>query len=178
MSENLNSVKMTDDRIVDFVGKRKMLKSSWANADGSVEVRFDFVNGETRTYKLNPALLLDYAAHGAEQKFGDETAGLQDIDDMVLAIEELAERHASGQWNVKREGSGVAGTSTLVRALVEFTGKTVDEVKTFLSTKTQTEKLALRANDKIRPIVERIEAEKTKKASNVNTDALLGELGG
>lgn len=171
------AVTMTDGRIQDFPGKRQMLKDSFVK-DGVVTTRLDFRNGETRTFVLPEALLLKAASHGIEQKLGDETAGLKDIDDMVLAIDELTDRLAKGEWNSKREANGMAGTSVLARALVEATGKTIQDIKTWLSAKSQAEKVALRNSPKIKPIVERLEAEKVAKGSSVDTDALLATLGG
>ena len=172
------TVTMTDGRLVDFAGKRKLLKESSVNADGKVQVRLDFRNGETRLFTLPDALLNKFAAHGAEQKLGDEIAGLTDTEDCVLAVDELIDRLYNGEWSVKREANGMAGTSVLVRALVEHTGKTVEHIKQFLNGKSQAEKVALRNNPKIKPIVERIEAEKASKKANVDTDAMLGELEG
>ena len=170
------TVTMTDGRVVDFAGKRKLLKDSSVNADGKVQVRLDFRNGETRLFTLPDNLLPKFAAHGAEQKLGDEIAGLDDVEDCVLAVDELIDRLYNGEWGIKREANGMAGTSVLVRALVEHTGKTVEQIKQFLSGKSQAEKVALRNNPKIKPIVERIEAEKASKKANVDTDAMLGEL--
>ena len=172
----VETVTMTDGRVVDFAGKRKLLKESSVNAEGKVQVRLDFRNGETRLFTLPDALLNKFAAHGAEQKLGDEIAGLNDVEDCVLAVDELIDRLYNGEWSVKREANGMAGTSVLVRALVEHTGKTVEQIKQFLSGKSQAEKVALRNNPKIKPIVERIEAEKASKKANVDTDAMLGEL--
>ena len=172
----VETVTMTDGRVVDFAGKRKLLKESSVNADGKVQVRLDFRNGETRLFTLPDNLLTKFAAHGAEQKLGDEIAGLTDVEDCVLAVDELIDRLYNGEWSVKREANGMAGTSVLVRALVEHTGKTVEQIKQFLSGKSQAEKVALRNNPKIKPIVERIEAEKASKKANVDTDAMLGEL--
>ena len=172
------TVTMTDGRLTDFAGKRKLLKESSVNADGKVQVRLDFRNGETRLFTLPDALLNKFAAHGAEQKLGDEIAGLTDTEDCVLAVDELIDRLYNGEWSVKREANGMAGTSVLVRALVEHTGKTVEHIKQFLNGKSQAEKVALRNNPKIKPIVERIEAEKASKKANVDTDAMLGELEG
>ena len=174
----VETVTMTDGRVVDFAGKRKLLKESSVNADGKVQVRLDFRNGETRLFTLPDNLLAKFAAHGAEQKLGDEIAGLNDVEDCVLAVDELIDRLYNGEWSVKREANGMAGTSVLVRALVEHTGKTVEQIKQFLSGKSQAEKVALRNNPKIKPIVERIEAEKASKKANVDTDAMLGELEG
>ena len=174
----VETVTMTDGRVVDFAGKRKLLKESSVTADGKVQVRLDFRNGETRLFSIPDALLNKFAAHGAEQKLGDEIAGLTDVEDCVLAVDELIDRLYNSEWSVKREANGMAGTSVLVRALVEHTGKTVEQIKQFLSGKSQAEKVALRNNPKIKPIVERIEAEKASKKANVDTDAMLGELEG
>lgn len=174
----VETVTMADGRIVDFAGKRKLLKESSVTADGKVQVRLDFRNGETRLFTIPDALLNKFAAHGAEQKLGDEIAGLNDVEDCVLAVDELIDRLYNGEWSIKREANGMAGTSVLVRALVEHTGKTLDAIKTFLNGKSQAEKVALRNNPKIKPIVERIEAEKASKKANVDTDAMLGELEG
>ncbi len=169
------AVKMQDGRIVDFPGKRQLIKSSKV-VDGSPQVTLDFRNGETRTFSLPAALITQFALHGAEQKLGDETAGLKDIDDAVMAIDELIDRLYNGEWSIKREANGMAGTSVLARALVEHTGKSMEAIKTFLADKSQAEKVALRNNPKLKPIIERLEAEKASKKTNVDTDALLGEL--
>ena len=172
----VETVTMQDGRVVDFAGKKKLLKDASVTAEGKVQVRLDFRNGETRIFTIPDNLLNKFAAHGAEQKLGDEIAGLAEIDDCVLAIDELIDRLYNGDWSVKRESSGMAGTSVLVRALVEHTGKTVEQIKAFLSGKSQAEKVALRNNPKIKPIVDRIESEKAAKKTSVDTDALLGEL--
>jgi hypothetical protein len=174
------TVTMDDGRIVDFAGKRKMLKESILNADGSVDVRLDFVNGESRTFALPSNLMQKFAAHGAEQKLGDEIAGVVDVDDCVLAVDELVERLQKGEWGITRTaGNSIAGTSVLARALVEHSGKPMDTIKAFLKDKTQAQKLALRNNPAISVIVLRLESEKVRKAGNkpqVDTEALLGEL--
>lgn len=169
-------VSMSDGRLVTFVGKRKMQKESGTDSEGNVVVRIDFRNGETRSFRIPDGLLKRFAAHGAEQKLGDETAGMDDLDDAVLAVDQLIERLNEGVWTMKSESSGLAGTSVLVRALVEHTGKTVEAIKAFLKDKTQAEKVALRSNPRIKPIIERIEAEKAAKATKIDTDALLEGL--
>ena len=175
------TVTMDDGREVQFAGKRKLIKTSTITPDGAVEVRLDFVNGETRLFKLPDSLLLQFAAHGAEQKLGDEIAGLDDTDDAVLAIDDLMERLTAGQWAAARESSGLAGTSVLARALIAVTGKAPEAIKQFLASKTHAEKTALRNNPKVLAEVQRIEAEKAAKGKGknkpqVDTDALLGEL--
>lgn len=182
----IETVTMKDGRVVDFVGNRQLLKESIFTGDGKVQVRLDWRNGETRLVTLPDALLLKFAAHGAEQKLGDEIAGLKgengqdaDIEDKILAVDELVDRLYNGEWSIKREG-GIAGTSVLIRALVEmYNGaKSVEDIKVFLKPKTQAEKMALRQNARVKPIIERLEAEKASKAAQkYNTDDMLNELG-
>lgn len=173
----VEAVTMTDGRVVNFAGKKKMVKSSEISGD-AIAVTLDFRNGETRTFLVPAGLLARFAAHGAEQKLGDAIAGVAEVEDCVLAIDDLTKQLDGGNWGVVREKGGMAGTSVLIRALVEFTGKTVEAIKEYLAPKTQAEKLALRNNAKIKPIVERIEAEKASKktGAGVNTDAMLDEL--
>lgn len=172
-TRQVETVQMTDGRSVEFVGKRKMLKESFPETG---TVRLDFRNGETRTFVIPSELKDRFATHGAEQKLGDETAGVEDVEDMVLAVDDLIERLNKGEWSVKREGGGFGGTSVLLRALVEHSGRTTEQVKAFLAGKTQAEKLALRNAPQLKPIVERLEAEKAAKGSKVDTEALLGQL--
>ena len=179
----VETVKMDDERLVDFPGKRQLLKSSTITEDGKVEVRLDFRNGETRLFTIPPALILQFAAHGAEQKLGDEIAGLKDpsggeasIEDKVLTIDALMERLERGEFNVRREGNGMAGASVLIRALCELRGKSVAEVKAFLEPKSHAEKLALRDVDAVKAIIQRLEAEKASKRPSIDGEALLSEF--
>lgn len=172
-----DTVKMTDGRLVDFPGKRQKMMTSKATEDGTLQVTIDYRNGETRLFTMPPSLINQFALHGAEQKLGDEAAGVKDLDDAILAIDELIDRLYNGEWGVKRESSGIAGTSVLVRAMVEFSGKSVEQIKAFLKDKTHAEKVALRNSPKLKPIVERLESEKAAKGtSKVDTDALLAGL--
>ena len=171
----VENVTMKDGRVVAFAGKRKMLKESFVN-DGKVSVRFDFRNGESRVFSIPDTLLNKFAAHGAEQKLGDETAGLEDVDDAVMAVDALIERLNAGEWGAKREANGMSGTSVLARALCELKGKPIEVIKAFLSNKTAAQKTALRESAELKPIVQRIEAEKANKGAKVDTSALLGEL--
>ena len=179
----VETVKMDDERLVDFPGKRQLQKSSTITADGRVEVRLDFRNGETRLFTIPPALILQFAAPGAEQKLGDEIAGLKDpsgseasIEDKVLTIDALMERLERGEFNVRREGNGMAGASVLIRALCELRGKSVAEVKAFLEPKTHAEKLALREVPAVKAIIQRLEAEKASKRPSIDGEALLSDF--
>jgi hypothetical protein len=172
----VESVKMVDGRVVDFPGKRKLDKTSTVGSDGSVVVRLDFRNGETRSFTVPPMLLTKFAAHGAEQKLGDEIAGVEDIDDCVEAIDELTGRLEVGEWSIKREASAIAGTSVLLRAIVTVTGKEIEKVRDYLKTKTQAEKLALRESAKFREAVKALEAERDSKRQKIDVAPLEAEL--
>jgi hypothetical protein len=171
---DVEAVKMTDGRIVEFPGKRKLVKTS--DEEHKVVV-LDFRNGETRKFQPHKELIVKFMLHGVEQKLGDEIAGLDDIDDCVEAVDQLIERLNAGEWSVRRESSGLAGTSVLIRALLEaYPHRTVDQVREFLKEKTQAEKMALRTSKKLKPIIDKLEAEKASKAAKVDTAALLSEL--
>lgn len=188
-------VTMTDGRTVAFPGKTRMLKESaikpthYTDDNGqvvdSVEVttRFDFRNGEVRYFTIPSTLLTKFAAHGAEQKIGDATAGVQDLDDMVLEIDGLIDQLNGGEWGRAREkGDGLAGASILFKALLEVSGKPAEEIRAFLGALSQKQKVALRSTDKLKPVIERLEAEKAAKASKkegadaVDTESLLASI--
>lgn len=181
---NLESVKMTDGRIVDFTGKRRLNIDSAEDGAGAVVMRLDWRNGETREFRPRGDMLTKYAAHGAEQKLRDETAGENDIDDAVLAVDTLIDRLNAGEWNIKREAGGMSGTSVLMKALVEYTGKTVETIKGLLSSLTHQEKMALRgyneapnaAGDTLKQIVDRLEAEKAAKGPKADVSAIFAKL--
>lgn len=173
----VTKVTLEDNREVEFVGKRKLLKETIIEGD-VVKVRLDFINGSTRTFECPPSLLLKAAGHGLEQKLGDEVAGVTDPDDQVMAIDELIERLATGPdgWTTQRASSGIAGTSVLFKALCEaYPDKEPAAIKEYLKAKTQGEKLALRGSAKLKPIIDRLEQEKAQ-GSKVDAEALLSEL--
>lgn len=171
----IDSVTMADGRVMDFAGKQRCKVDTFTN-DSGLHVQMDFRNGETRVFRMRSDMMEQFALHGAKQKLVDEMAGIKDLDDAILAVDELVERLDNGEWAMKRaSGEGIAGTSVLLRALVEFTGKGVAEIKAKLKAMSQTEKMAMRANPRLKPIIERMEAEKAGKA-NVDTDSLLDEF--
>ena len=176
MAENVEVVKMSDGREVSFAGKRKAIKSS-DFVDGKVQVRVDFRNGTSKLYTVGEQHIPRAACHGLEQKFGDSYAGVEDIEDMIACCDKVDENLAAGDWSARVEGSGIAGSSILARALSELTGKSLEDIKAWLKPKSQADKMALRASSKLKPIIERLEAEKVAKASKVDTAALLGEIG-
>lgn len=147
-----------------------------------------FANGETLTMH-GEALTSDvqqYAMmHGLKQKLVDaaaisrnpETGRAATVEDKYQAVKTVYDRLLAGQWNATREGGGNAG-GLLMQALVRmYAGrKTADDIKAFLAEKSDAEKTALRKNPRVAQIIETIR-EETGKAANVDTDAMLNELG-
>ena len=128
-------VKMSDGRTVIFVNKKRMLKETIIDGD-KVTVRIDFRNGETRSWVIPASLKNRCAGHGAEQKLGDETAGEDKLEDMVMAIDDLIERLNKGEWTtVRAAGDSFSGASVVIRALVAVTQKPIQTIKDFLQKK-------------------------------------------
>lgn len=199
------TVEMTDGRKVEFVGKQVMLKTGLVQVGDSLKdideltpeelvsvepshlhVRFDFRNGTTRLYPLNPTLAARFAVHGALQKYGDNLAGgvkkgdgtqSDDLDDWATETDLLHDQLKTGDWSKQRQGGG-GGSSILIQALMEFTGRTSEEVRNHIKDWGTAEKTALRQDEDIKPIIERIEAEKASKGKKVDTGALKAGLKG
>lgn len=166
-------VKMDDGSTVEFAGDQRINTRDWTNGQG---VDFLFRSGQILPVDVNTGGLKDkFAVHGATQKYRDEAAGLKDAKDAYEALKSLNERLATGEWTVKREGSGFAGQSILVQAMVKaYAGsKTADDVRTFLANVTQAEKLKLRGHPKIKPFVDELEKEKADKSDARSADDLL-----
>lgn len=195
-------VQMTDGRVVTFPGKRKVQKETLIDAsltlasdregeyglcldEGAVSIRMDFRNGETRTIPLPLSLLLQFAGHGAEQKFGDELASPADKPlseaDMVIAVDDLNAVIQSGKWGKGRAtgGGSVSGASVVVQAICEATGKDLVTVKAYLQKKLDSDSDLTRralydsfrvAGTKTGEIIARIEAAELAKKAKVNAD--------
>ena len=165
------TVKMDDGRVLDFPGKRRQLKTTSVNADGQIVLHMDYVNGECRQFTMHPDLVLDYAAHGMMQKYGDKFTDEKDLDDAVNGVDQLHERLGSGRWEDVSEAKGSgAGGSILVRAMVEASAgkKSKEQISAFLAAKTKEYKELLKKHKDIAPIIARLEAEKASKNAEKN----------
>jgi hypothetical protein len=185
----VEQVSMSDGTTVGFAGKRKILKDIIIK-DGGVTVKFSFRNGEIRYFEVPASLALEFIGHGASQKIGDEAAGIERIDDIILAVDNIIDRLNKGEWEAQRAaGDGFAGASVVIRAIVEVTGKSVEQVKAFLQGKLDSAKAAgqklTRAElyasfrnptTKTGVVIERLERDTKSKQSAVNADDLLDEL--
>lgn len=203
----VTKVTLSDGRVAEFAGKRQILKEELIDPTliviegdtmqlklGAVKHRYDFRNGETRTFNVPLSLMAEFAGHGAKQKYGDEVATTEakplSNDDMILAIEDLDSRIQAGEWNKERQGGGgISGASVVLQALVEWSGKSLEEVKKWVDSKVKSETkpdaptraafyASFRAaNTPTLPIIQRIEAEKAAKENKVDAAAMLGDLG-
>lgn len=194
--KEVESIALEDGRTVEFAGKRKMNKDIQIDAAGSLTgLRIDFRNGSTRTYPVNPVFLQQFAGHGMSQKYGDEVAGVEDVDDMVVYIDDLHEQiYTKGEWGVRREGGGgMSGAAVVIKALMLHTGKSLEVVKTFLQSKLEQAQAkaaevgeeftradlykSFKASATLKPIIEKLEAEKkSSKKTQVDAEGSLGEL--
>lgn len=165
MSET-TQVQMEDGSVVEFTEKMKVKKQSFIDSNsGDLVTKFVFRNGAVRTHvtAADDAMVARLALHGADQKFGDEFAGLDDVEDCIQAFEEMSARIARGEWSEKRSSDGLAGTSLLARALVAVTGKTIEEVKTRLGALDAKTKAAMAKQPKIAQAIAEIKAARDAK---------------
>jgi hypothetical protein len=184
----VKSVVMTDGRTVLFSGDRKMGKETTVG-EMSVTTRFDFENGETRsvTVGLDDALALKFMGAGVAAKVAVEAYGEGDTAAMVGRVDAVLKRLAAGEWGAERgEGNGLSGENVVVQAIVEASGKSVDEVKTFLAQRLEAGKAAGLTLKKLyasfrkpdtatAPIIARLE--KPKKGLIDADEALKGLMG-
>ena len=121
--------------------------------------------------------------HGLKQKVVDAAAIPRDtvtgrsagIDDKYNAMNEVAARLIAGAWNKARAtGEGGAESGFLVQALVEMSGKPLNEVKEKVAAMTKEQCTALRANERVAVIIARIKASRSKVDTNGLLDDLMG----
>lgn len=171
-------VQMEDGRTVEFTENQKAIKELLEENGVFIGVRWDFSNGNTRLIRLDELAGLKsgiLACHGLSQKGGDEYAGEKDVDDSVMAFDDLMDRLRKGEWSEKREG-GFGGASVLAKAIVEVFGKTMEETRSFLRELSPAEKMGLRQSPELKPTIEKLEAAKAA-GSKVDTAGLLAKLG-
>lgn len=173
----VTTVEMEDGKVVSFPGKRKLQVTTTVTDSGELHIREDFLNGRVLNVVVTGALLSKFVEFGASQKCRDVIAGEDDLDSAILDSEEFFELLKSGRWSEDR-AKGTGSSAPLHKAVMEVTGKTAAEVKAFLAALNQTQKLALRKDASIAPIIERLEAAKKSKQPAVDTASLLQGLMG
>ena len=187
-------VVMTDGRTVNFAGTRQVDKTPLIDVAASrFGVRFDFRSGATMTLwndEMDAETQLMSGAHGISQKVGDEWSGEKDIDTIVLTAESMFKRLKTEGWSAPREAAdSFSGAPIVIKAIVEATGKTVEQVKAFLdgkmeAAKAKGERLTRQElyssfrnpASKTGKIIKRLEEEKITKTAKFNADELLDEM--
>jgi len=154
-------------------------------------VTVTFANGKDLaidTATLSPEIQRMAMMHGIKQKLVDagaiarntETGASASIEDKYAAVREVYERLTSpnGTWNKQRGDGGEKSTggkgNLLVRALMQMTGKDKTYIEDFLSAKSKKERDSLKTDPRVITVIAELQA---AKVGDVDTDALLGELG-
>lgn len=152
----------------------------------------NFVTGEELAIsldKLSPEILTQAALHGLKQKLVDAAAIARDPttglsatpEDKYHAVRAVYDRitKADGTWNAIREGEAKAHGGMFVRALMELTSKTRDEVMAYIDTLSKEQAAALKKNAKVMDIIQRMEREAAAaKVGEIDADDLLATLAG
>lgn len=133
-----------------------------------------------------PDNIRDYAAlHGFKQKTIDAAAIERDPDtgrsasahDKYKAIVAVVDSLMQGTWNRTGGGDGAGNDGLLVRALVEFLGQPIEQVRETVGTWDKRTQAAMRADPNLAPIIARMRtARDAKKAGGVDTASLLASL--
>lgn len=136
-----------------------------------------------------PDNLNAYAAlHGYKQKLVDAAAIERDVETgrPALPVDKhraivgvLDHMRQTGEWNRVGGGDGTTTDGLLVRALTEFLGKPVDEVRATVAGWDKRTQAAMRADVSLAPIIARLRlAKDATKARGVDTAGLLASLRG
>lgn len=168
----MNDAKRTPDISVTIDGSVLTLSGSHG---GGIHVNAMELSDEIR----HAAMM-----HGLKQKLVDAAAISRNPDtgrsasvvDKFDAMSEVATRLYAGQWNKTRgDGEGTGTGGLLFRALMRLQPSAgAEKIKAFLADRSKTEQAALRATPKIAAIIDELRA---AGSGEVDTDALLGELG-
>lgn len=124
--------------------------------------------------------------HGLKQKLVDaaaisrdpETGRAASIDTKFRAVEEVANRLLTGEWNKRREGGGNVGGLLFQALCRKYSAKTPDQIKEWLAGKDDKAKAALRKNPEIAKIIDEIRAEQGDDNAGATLLAELDELEG
>jgi hypothetical protein len=129
------------------------------------------------TNELSDEMKITLMMHGLMQKIGDGASGYSKAQDYAGALGEMEaiwNGLKAGQWT--RKGGGT-GTSDLVQAIMNLTGKERDEVQAVID-KMDDKKLALtRKRKDVTAEIKRLQLERAKAAAKVaEEEADLADL--
>lgn len=177
MAEASKAVQMEDGSTKNFPPKWKAIKESKSH-NGGIDVTIYFVDGRVRKYHAPASVVHAAAASGVEHKFAAAYTGAENVDDMIEACEALQANLTKGDFTTRVEGQGFAGASVLMRALMEYSGKTREQVEAALAGYPQALKMQMRSSTKpnaagitLKSIVDRIETERAQKRQEKKPNA-------
>lgn len=162
------------------MAKGTLYTFTYANGEGT----FGFNDGSSVTIPRN-ALTAEVEEralfHGIKQKVADAAAIPRDTvtgrsandADKIRAMRAVVERLLAGTWAVSGGGGVSSDKMFLIRAMAEYSGKSLEEAREFVEDKTKTQQTALMGNAKIKPIIDRMRAE---SVGNIDSDDLLEEF--
>lgn len=177
-----DTVTLPDGSTVKFSARDKVKKMSYSLDDGTIMIRFVFRNGTVKESEFLPTnpILVRAAQHGLDQKIGDEFAKLDDVEDCIVAFEEMCERLQAGEWVAERESNGLSGVSLLAAALIRVTGKPRDEVLAKVKELPPKVKAAMLSHPPIAAEVAKIKEERAarskKPAEVVDVSAVMAQF--
>lgn len=131
---------------------------------------------------LSPEIQKQAMLHGLKQKLVDAAAIARNTDtgdsatehDKYMAVKTVFDRitMVNGTWNAIREGVEKAQGGVFMRAVMELTGKTKAQLDAMLEKLSKEQIAALKKNDKIVDIMQRMEREALANKDNKSDDLL------
>lgn len=171
------TVTATNGKQYTFNKRVTLHKETEVLEDGSIKVTLVAKDGTVNESILNPSTVLQLAQFGAMAKLANCFHVEEDIEDAFTSVDELVAQLNAGNWTRERTKGEGKGGSMIVRAIVEVMGVPKQAAIDYLANLTMAQKFALAQTDELRPVVERLKAEKAaKKASGknaVDTGSLL-----
>jgi hypothetical protein len=152
----------------------KRVPAVTTTVDGSV-LTVVFADGQTAeidTNQLDDSIRVTAMYHGLNAKLIDAAAIGRDsvtgksasLSDKKAAVLEIVERLTgeSPSWNKIREGGSNGGVNNglLLRAIMEVSGKTHEETRSFLLNLSAEQKAAIRARERVANVIARMQREK------------------
>jgi len=131
---------------------------------------------------LSPEIQKQAMLHGLKQKLVDAAAIARNTEtgdsatehDKYMAVKTVFDRitMVNGTWNAIREGVEKAQGGVFMRAVMELTGKTKAQLDAMLEKLTKEQIAALKKNDKIVDIMQRMEREALANKGDKSDDLL------
>lgn len=130
--------------------------------DGQLShIALEYADGTKATVEVPLGVFQEAAATGALYKLGQLSSGEEDLETLKTSVMELVTQWHAGEWRQRAEGG--SGTSIIQKAIMEYRGKTANEARDFLATKTMEEKVAIKRIPALAVIVARLEAEEAAR---------------